>query len=119
MLLGNPPNALGSYTTVVTYVLDLGVIAPLAVASGVLLLCRKPVGYLLAAAMLALNLTIGLALMAQGTTILLAGVAMTLGEIIGFIASFAMLTIVGIALLIQLVRSMPDRVLSSHQGRAA
>ena len=105
---GRPPQVLASNTTVVTYVLDLGVIAPVAFLAGVLLWRRAPLGYLLASTMLAVNLTIGTALMAQGGAILLAGARMNAGEIAALIGSFAVLTLVGVWLTVVLLRNMSE-----------
>jgi hypothetical protein len=96
--------SLATYTSSVTHALDLGIIVPVAVAAGVLTWRDRPVGYLLASIMLMLNVTIGLALMAQGGTQLLAGVPLTPGEIVGKILSFAALTLVAVGLSVALVR---------------
>jgi hypothetical protein len=42
---GTVPQALGSYTTIVTYVIGRGVVAPAAIVAAVLLLQGKPLGY--------------------------------------------------------------------------
>ena len=104
LLAGSVPAALGSSTTIVTYVLDLGVIAPGAFVAAVLLLREKPLGYLLAAMFLTMNLTLGTALLSQGVAILQAGVRMSLPQIAGMIGSFALLTAIGARLTFVLFR---------------
>ena len=108
------PAALGSYTTIVTYVLDLGVIVPAAFVAAVLLVQSKPLGYLLAATLLTMNLTLGAALLSQGIAILFAGVRMSLPQIAGMIGSFAVLGLVGARLMFVLLHS----VLSREEGQA-
>jgi len=104
LLAGSVPAALGSSTTIVTYVLDLGVIAPGAFVAAALLLQEKPLGYLLAAMFLTMNLTLGTALLSQGVAILQAGVRMSLPQIAGMIGSFALLTAIGARLTFVLFR---------------
>ena len=109
LLAGTLPAALGSSTTIVTYVLDLGVIAPGAFVAAVLLLQGKPLGYLLAATFLTMNLTLGAALLSQGVAILQAGVRMSVPQIAGMIGSFALLTVIGARLTFVLFRDVLHR----------
>ena len=53
------PPEVASYTTVVTYVVDLGIIAPALILAGVLLLRRASLGYLLASTILVFTVTLG------------------------------------------------------------
>jgi hypothetical protein len=62
---GKPPYGLLSYTTLFIQVLDLGVVAPLAVVGGILLWKRTPLGYLLSTALLIKGASLGLALLAM------------------------------------------------------
>jgi hypothetical protein len=114
------PAALGSYTTIVTYVLDLGVIMPAAFVAAVLLVQSKPLGYLLAATLLTMTLTLGAALLSQGIAILFAGVRMSLPQIAGMIGSFAVLGLVGARLMFVLLHSVLSREeQQADLGRAA
>jgi hypothetical protein len=56
------PAGLESYTTLVVQAVDLSLIVPLLIAAGVLLLRRRPVGYLLSPILLLWATTFGLAL---------------------------------------------------------
>ena len=113
------PEVIGSYTTAVTYVLDLGIVAPAAVLGGILLLRRHGLGYLLASTLLIVNLTLGVALMAQGAAILRAGVPLTAGQIAAFIGSFAVLSLFGIFLTIRLLQSLSFTPPSSSHPASA
>jgi hypothetical protein len=62
---GKPPYGLWSYTTLFIQVMDLGVVAPLAVVSGILLWKRTPLGYLLSTVLLIKGASLGLALLAM------------------------------------------------------
>jgi hypothetical protein len=62
---GKPPYGLESYTTLFIQVMDLGLVVPLAVLSGILLWKRTPLGYLLATALLIKGASLGLALAAM------------------------------------------------------
>ncbi len=60
LIAGQAPQALGPYTTAVTYMLDIGIITPAVLLSGALLLRRQPLGYLLTATLTILLAQIGL-----------------------------------------------------------
>ncbi len=73
LLAGTPPVGLDSYATLVIQALDLGFIAPTAILTGVLLLRREPLGYLLSSVVLVLGLTMGAALFAMSIAQIVAG----------------------------------------------
>jgi len=80
-----PPFGLESYSTLVIQVLDLGLIVPLAVLAGVLLLRRRPFGYLLAAVALTKGFTMAVAVAAMGVNQWLVGVAVSHAEVLIFV----------------------------------
>jgi hypothetical protein len=100
------PARLGAYTTEVTWALDLGVVVPAVAATAVLLWARAPLGPLAAAAMLSLNVALGVALVGQGVAQLLADVPMSNGERVGAMASFALMTVIAGVLLGRLLRHL-------------
>jgi hypothetical protein len=77
LLSGTAPEVLGPYTTLFTHALDLTVIVPTTLLTGILLLQRKPLGYLLAAPLLIL--------------ISLAGLIFPIGVYIGMVGSWIVL----------------------------
>jgi hypothetical protein len=113
---GGVSASVATYTTEVTWALDLGIVTPVAVAAGVLLLRRAPAGYLLAAVMLVLNVTIGVALMAARAWQLALGVPMTPAEVIAKMATFAVMTLVAAGILAVLLRRWTA---SPHRHSAA
>jgi hypothetical protein len=104
LLQGKPPAELASYTTLITHVLDLGVIMPAEFLGGILLLRRAPLGYLLAATILVLAWTIGTTVLAASVVQLQAG-ALTFGQVLGFSVPFVLLDLAGIWLTVRFVRS--------------
>lgn len=81
---GTVPVGLEHYTTLVIQGLDLGFIVPIALLSGVLLIKRKPFGYLLSSVIIMKGFTMGAALTAMIISQYLAGVSMGIIEIIMF-----------------------------------
>jgi hypothetical protein len=101
---GHVPPQLESTTTLVIQVLDLGIIVPVAFLSGVLLLRRAPLGYLLAATVLIKFLTLGAAVTAMVVGQLLARVPLGIGDVAGF----PILTLIGIGMTVVLLRNLSD-----------
>jgi hypothetical protein len=109
LLAGRAPQEVASYTTLVTHILDLGIIAPAAFLAGILLLRRAPLGYLLASTFLVFTALLGTSLIAAGIVQLLAG-AMSRGQALGFMVPFAILTLADIWLTAALFRNLSDPV---------
>jgi hypothetical protein len=107
LLQGKAPPEVASYTTVITFVVDLAVIAPSLMVAGLLLLRRAPAGYLLAATLLVFTVVLGISLLAAGVVQVLAGL-ISIGQFIGFTVSFAILTLIAIWLTDILFRTILD-----------
>jgi hypothetical protein len=105
LLTGAVPFGLDSYSTLFVQAGDLGLVVPLAIVSGVLLLRRRPVGYLLASVLLVKGATLGLALSAMMFTQAAAGVAIAPVEV-AFFGTVALICCVGT---FHLIRSVPGR----------
>jgi hypothetical protein len=99
------PAGLESYSTLFVQAGDLGLVVPLAVLTGVLLLTRHPVGYLLAGVVLVKGATLGLALMAMSISMVVAGVAISPVEAAFFMA-VAVICITGT---VHLLSCLPSR----------
>jgi hypothetical protein len=115
LLQGTAPDLLDVYTTTVTYSLDLAVITPAAALAGLLVRRRQPIGYLLAAPLLVIIVlllpTISLATALQ----VAAGISFTPAEVLGPIAGFAVLGVVGARLLVRLLRALPMTAPTDHE----
>lgn len=95
----------GANTTVVTYVLDLGVILPVCVVAGVLLMRRVAAGYVLALLTLPLAVLIGPVVIGQTVVQALSGVVVPPGALIGKGVSFVVMSAGAAWCLVQLLRA--------------
>jgi hypothetical protein len=109
LIEGNAPSEVWSYTTVITYAIDMGIVAPVLIAAGVMLLYRKPLGYLLSSTLLVFTAMLGLNLLTSGTSQMLAGL-IDIRQFIGFVASFAILTLYAIWFTLTLFRNLSDEI---------
>lgn len=100
---GRVPDTLAHYTTVITYALDLGIIAPALILTGVLLLKRVPLGALLVVPLLTLGAAIGLVVLAQTAAQVIAGVSFTVIQLLIFSVSFMLLALFALRFLLALL----------------
>jgi hypothetical protein len=103
---GKTPLTIQSYTTEVTYVIDLGVVAPAAVLAALLLRRQSPTGFVLAAAMLTLNAMIGIVVLAQTLAMRVAGMTLTPAQLAAYAGSFLLLSLVAGGLAVRLFRTI-------------
>lgn len=105
LITGSLPK-IASYTTEITYALDLGIITPVCLLAGIQTLRRKPAGYLLSPIMMILLIIVGVLMIFQTVFQLSAGVALTPGEIIGKSASFTLLAFFALWMTIRYFRAI-------------
>lgn len=108
MQKGSVPATLASYTTIFTYAFDLAVITPATVLTGVLLLRRVPLGYLLAPILLILCTLVGVVVIAQTIFQLGAGVTFSPGQFVGLIGSWVVMGAIAIALTFSFFRHLNE-----------
>lgn len=101
LLQGSLP-PLENTTTLVIQALDLALIMPLAVLSGILLLRRSAWGYLLASVTVLKGLTMGLAVSTMGINMAMKGVPDSLGIVIPFLA----LTVLNLVMAVLLLKNV-------------
>jgi hypothetical protein len=89
-------------TTMVIQAMDLGLILPLAVLSGVLLLRHSAWGFLLASVALMKGMTMGVAVSAMGINMALAGVS----ESLGILGPFMLITLLNLVMVVVLLRNI-------------
>lgn len=106
---GKAPPEVWSYTTVITYAIDMGIVAPALIVVGIMLLRRNPLGYLLTAALLVFTVILGTNLLTAGTIQMLAGF-IDIRQFIGFVASFAILTLYAIWFTLALFHNLSDGI---------
>jgi hypothetical protein len=107
LFTGKVPVEVWSYTTIVTFVVDMAIIAPALIIAGYMLLQRAPLGYLLASTLLVFIAILGTNLLVGGTVQMLMGLIGT-GQFIGFVVSFAILTLFAIGFTAILFRNVSD-----------
>jgi hypothetical protein len=95
LLAGKAPPEVGAGTTFRTGVVDAGMVAPALIVSGILLLRRTPVGYLLAGMTLIFSDVLDPNLIVGGLAPVLTGV-ITVGQFVGFTAPFGVLTLIAL-----------------------
>lgn len=108
LLSGDPPELVATYTTGVTWAIDLGIIVPLVVVAAAQLHRRTSLGFRLATYVVLLNVTIGVSLLGQGAAQLLEDAPLTPGERVGAIGGFAVLTFCSIGLALKILRGMQE-----------
>lgn len=112
-----PPEAY-FYTTFMTGIVDIGIVAPALLIAGVLILRRAPLGYLLASTMLVFTSILGPSLTAGGTIQVLEEV-ITVGQAMAFTVPFVILALIAIGLTVRLFRDFseaaPEPKTSKHR----
>lgn len=103
-ILQNIPPALDNTTTFVIQAMDLGLIVPLAVLSGILLLRRSAWGYLLTSIFVLKAITLGLAVSAMVVKMTLAGTP----EGAGIAIPFLVITALNLAVAVSLLRNISE-----------
>jgi hypothetical protein len=98
-LLQNQTPALENTTTLVIQAMDLVLIVPLAILSGILLLRQSPWGYLLASVVLLKGVTLGLAVSTMSVMMALRGMPENLGIMVPFLVITLMTLIMAVLLL--------------------
>jgi hypothetical protein len=101
-LLQNQTPALENTTTLVIQAMDLSLIVPLAILSGILLLRHSAWGYLLASVTVLKGLTMALAVSTMGVNMILAGVPDSLAIVIPFL----ILTLLNLVMAVLLLRNV-------------
>jgi hypothetical protein len=107
-----PVEALGPYTTLVTHALDIGIIAPVAILTGVYLLRRAPVGYLLAAPMLVLCSLVGAVVISQTIFQTMAGITLPIALYIGMVGSWIVMGTWAVWLVVAFLRCVGETAVS-------
>lgn len=106
ILTDQAPANLGPYTTMFTHGFDSAVITPATVVTGIYLLKRKPIGYLLAAPLLILCTIIGVTVIAQTISQSMVGIVFPIGVYIGMIGSWVVMGAFAVGLTIAFFRNI-------------
>jgi hypothetical protein len=106
MASGQTPDRLDSYTTLMTYVLDLAVIVPASFAAGWMILKRYPLGYLMAFALFGIIVMLAPGITASTISQARSGVYLTAGEMAGPVAGFIVLGILSLWAMVSILRGL-------------
>ena len=106
---GHAPLLLASYTTMVTYVLDIGVIVPALLVAQHLIRRRSPFGYPLASTLLILCTIIGVVVTAQTIVQISLGIVLPPAQFAVMVGSLILMSLFAIWLLGLLLRNTTDR----------
>ena len=101
-----PPEAY-FYTTFMTGIVDIGIVAPALLIAGVLIHRRAPLGYLLASTMLVFTCILGANLTAGGIIQIVEQV-ITVGQAMAFTVPFVILALIALALTARLFRNFSE-----------
>jgi hypothetical protein len=104
------PDRLDSYTTFVTSALDLAIITPSLVLSGVLILRGRPLGYRMAFPLLTLIVMLMPMIILNTALQIAAGVVFTTPEIVGPIAGFVVLGGIATWILVTILRMVTTSI---------
>jgi len=105
LMEGVPPDRLDSYTTMVTYALDLAVITPATFICGSLIYRKKSIGVVLAVPLLTLLVMLMPQIILSTIFQRQAGVPFTVAEMVGPVAGFVVLGGIALWLLVSILRS--------------
>jgi hypothetical protein len=100
------PDRMDSYTTMVTYALDLAVITPATFLCAVLVFRGDPLGYVIAAPLLTLVVLLAPQIILSTVFQKTAGVPLTTGEMVGPVAGFVVLGLIAGWLLAAILRGV-------------
>lgn len=106
LIRGVAPERMDSYTTMVTYGLDLGIITPACFVGAMLIWRGAPLGYLVAMPLLVIIILLAPQILISTIVQRAAGVDFTIGEMVGPVAGFVLLGGVALWLLVSLLRSI-------------
>lgn len=108
LLAGGPPDRMDSYTTMVTYALDLAIITPATFLCGVLVLRGNPWGYVVAAPLLVLIILLAPQITLSTIFQRSAGVSFTTAEMVGPVAGFVVLGLIAVWLFVGILRGLAN-----------
>jgi len=109
LIANEPVELLASYTTPVTYALDLALITPSCFVAGILLLRRDPMGYRLTFPLLGLIVMLVFVIPAMTIFQVRAGISFTPPELVGPVAGFLVLGLFAIWAIVAILRNIPEQ----------
>ncbi|HXN01699.1 MAG TPA: hypothetical protein VN973_07415 [Candidatus Dormibacteraeota bacterium] len=111
---GAPPIGLESYTTLSVQAADLGIVIPLSIVTGILMLRRQSIGYLLAFPVVLFTATMGLGLVGMVMAMAALGTPVGLADAVPAVAT----AVLGLAMSVHLVRNVRQVVPGFRSAKA-
>ena len=102
------PQALGANTSLITYTIDVGIIAPAALLAGFQLLKRTPLGYLLTGVLTIMLALVGAMVIGQTVMQLNIGVELSPGQLIGMVSSWVIMGGIAVWMSIAFLRNLSN-----------
>jgi hypothetical protein len=106
MIAGQPPVVTAAYTTVITFLLDLGIIVPAVLLAGALLLKRQVMGFLIGVILLTLLVQVGMVIIGQTIFQINAGIVFNMGQVVGMIGTWIVMGALAVFFAAALLRSL-------------
>ena len=110
LLTGGVPGALGANISLITYTIDVGIIAPAALLAGYQLLKGAPLGYLLTGVLTILLALVGAMVIAQTIMQLSIGVELSPGQLVGMVSTWIVMGGIAVWLSIVFLQNLPNSV---------
>jgi hypothetical protein len=107
LVSSKPPDRLDSYTTLMTFALDLAIITPSTFIAGSLIFKRTPFGYIMAFALFGVIIMLAPGIIASTISQIRSGISFTPGEVIGPTAGFVILGLLAIWVIVTILRCLP------------
>ncbi|MFV0396055.1 MAG: hypothetical protein ACK5LC_17000 [Coprobacillaceae bacterium] len=96
IITNSPLDIIDIYTTEPTFILDLGVIFPVCIMGGILLLKQEKMGYIIPPIMLTFLCVIAVTVVGQSIMQLHYGVVISLQEILGYVVTFIVFGVIAL-----------------------
>lgn len=104
IVTGYPTEFIEIYTTEPTFAIDLGIIFPLCLYSGVYLLKKKKIAYILASVLMTLITCVGFCVVSQTIMQFKLGIVLKFEQLVGMVLSFVILGAIAISLNYKLLK---------------
>jgi len=114
---GEVPTALGANISLITYTLDVGIIAPACLLAGIQLLRRAPLGYLLTGILTILLVLIGAMVIGQTVMQLNIGVELSPGQLAGVVGTWIIMGGIAVWLSIAFLRNLSNSTNPAKSGK--
>lgn len=106
------PEALGVNISLITYTIDVGIIAPACLLAGVQLLRRAPIGYLLTGILTIMLALIGVMVIGQTIMQLKIGVELSPGQLVGMVGTWVVMGGIAVWLAFAFLRNLSNSAMS-------